>query len=173
MTIHQTDQSGGFQRPEHDRPADINDRLIIILRDLSHTMRSLYEGKGSQKRVLMILHETGVITQQALTKRLGIQPGSASEVINKLEAAELITRAPSESDRRTANIALTQSGKTLALQAVEQRDRRHKEMFACLSAEEKDQLLTLLEKIHADWARRYRRSQHGEDGSGCRREREV
>ena len=34
--------------------------LVICLRDVSHVMRGLYEGKGSQKRVLMVLEDLGV-----------------------------------------------------------------------------------------------------------------
>ena len=37
----------------------------------------------------MMLLETGPVTQKKLTALLGIQPGSASEVIGKLEAAGL------------------------------------------------------------------------------------
>ena len=43
------------------------------------------EGRGGQNRVLTILKEEGEMTQRALTERLGIQPGSASEIIGKLE----------------------------------------------------------------------------------------
>lgn len=143
------------QRIAHYQAADTNEKLIINLRDLSHVMRSLYEGKGSQKRILIILHEIGAITQQALTERLGIQPGSASEVIAKLESASLICRKPSDADRRTSDITLTEKGEELAAQALEQRIRRHEEMFSCLSAEEKSQLLLLLEKVNTDWEQRY------------------
>lgn len=134
---------------------DTNEKLIMNLRELSHTMRFLYEGKGSQKRILIILNEVGIITQQMLTKRLGIQPGSASEVIAKLEGAGLITRTISESDRRTADIALTDTGRQMASEAMMQRSQRHIEMFSCLSEDEKSELLFLLEKINADWEERY------------------
>lgn len=144
------------QRIDHYRRVDINDKLIINLRDISHTMRSLYEGRGSQKRILIILKETGTITQHALTKRLGIQPGSASEVIAKLENAGLIIRVPSETDRRTVDVALTEKGKGLAIEAAAQRSRRHEDMFSCLSEGEKEELLSLLEKVNADWEQRYR-----------------
>ncbi|MDO5398793.1 MAG: MarR family transcriptional regulator [bacterium] len=140
---------------EHYDKMDINGRLIISLRDLSHTMRSLYEGKGSQKRIMIILNETGTITQRALTARLGIQPGSASEVFMKLENAGLIKRTPSNADRRTADITLTEEGKRLAAKASEQRGKRHEEMFTCLSDREKSDLLVLLEKINTDWETRY------------------
>lgn len=143
------------KRMAHDNAADTNGRLIINLRDISHTMRFLYEGKGSQKRVLIILNEVGSITQRALTKRLGIQSGSASEVIAKLENAGLIIRTPSDADRRTTDVTLTEKGKQSALEAVKQRNRRHEEMFSCLSEKEKSDLLLLLEKINADWEARY------------------
>ena len=157
MKMHEHKKSHQLHQLERNLAANINDKLIMNLRDISHTMRSLYEGRGSQKRILIILHEVGKITQRALTERLGIQPGSASEVIAKLESAELITRTPSESDRRTADIQLTDKGKELASQAVNQRRRRHEEMFSCLSEDEKTELLTLLEKINTDWEQRYRK----------------
>ena len=157
MKMHEHKKSQQLHRLERNLAANINDKLIMNLRDISHTMRSLYEGRGSQKRILIILHEVGKITQRALTERLGIQPGSASEVIAKLESAELITRTPSESDRRTADIQLSDKGRELASQAVNQRRRRHEEMFSCLSEDEKTELLTLLEKINTDWEQRYRK----------------
>lgn len=134
---------------------DSDNKLIMNLRDLGHMIRFLFEGKGSQKRILIILHETGSMTQRELTERLGIQPGSASEVIGKLEGAGLIRRTPSEEDRRTCEIQLTEFGREKAEEAVLQRKTRHQEMFSCLSDEEKDTLLKLLEKLNSDWDSRY------------------
>lgn len=71
---------------------DINKKLILNMRDLNHIMRSLYEGKASQKRILIILNDVKSITQRDLTMRLGIQPGSASEILSKLENAGFILR---------------------------------------------------------------------------------
>ncbi|MGN1478485.1 MAG: MarR family winged helix-turn-helix transcriptional regulator [Acutalibacteraceae bacterium] len=136
--------------------SDKNEGLILNFRDINHTMRALYEGKGSQKQILILLRKSGSITQRELTQRLGIQPGSASEVISKLENSELIVRKASDTDRRTTDIELTVKGAELADQALEQRIRRHDEMFECLSDSEKDQLLSLLKKINTDWSVRYR-----------------
>lgn len=154
-------------------PETVNGRLIILLRDISHTMRSLYEGRGSQKWILILLGKTGTITQRELTARLGIQSGSASEVIAKLENMGLIARTLSETDRRTANISLTEEGRRQAAEAMAQRQQRHEEMFSALSGAEKAQLLSLLEKINADWEARYRGSREhhrrhhgGERGCG-------
>lgn len=150
------DEAHSSWRTAHYNAAELNDKLIINLRDLSHMMRSLYEGKGSQKRTLIVLDKIGSsITQQELTRRLGIQPGSASEVIAKLEGAGYIRRTPNETDRRTADIELTEAGRISAAEARAQRTRRHEEMFSCLADEEKNELLFLLEKVNADWQLRY------------------
>lgn len=133
-----------------------NNRLIWNLRDISHTMHQLYEGRGSQKRILILLSESSGMTQKELTDRLGVKPGSASEVLNKLEQSGAIRRTPSAADHRTADIRLTPAGEALAREATAQRIERHEQMFAVLSAEEKDTLIALLEKINAHWDRTYR-----------------
>lgn len=156
-------------RREYYNAEDVNGKLIRNLRDISHTMRALYEGKGSQKRILMILNEAGTITQRELTERLGIQPGSASEVIAKLESAGLVLRSASETDRRTSDISLTEEGKEQAKEALRQRKQRHEDMFSLLNEEEKMQLLSTLEKINADWGERYGRHHGGHHGHHCDR----
>lgn len=155
------------QRRAHYEREDVNGRLVINLRDIGHTLRDLSEGRGSQKRILILLLETGPITQRELTERLGIQPGSASEVIAKLENAGLVTRTESEADRRTVDITLTGEGSRQAEEAKAQREGRHGEMFSALSQEEKAQLLGLLEKVNRDWESRYadrQRHPHGPHG---------
>lgn len=158
---------------KQDTSQDVNNRLIRNFWDISHTMRHISEGKGSQKRILIILNEDGVMTQRELTEKLGIQPGSASEVISKLEGAGLIRRLPSETDRRTTDVHLTDAGKAAAGEAYAQREERHERMFSCLADEEKEALLGLLEKVNASWDVYYRENEaeHGNINhrKGCRK----
>ena len=142
-------------RMAHYQSTDMNDKLVINLRDLGHIMRFLYEGKASQKRILIILNELETITQRDLTEQLGIQPGSASEILSKLESSGLIIRTQNETDRRTTDVSLTDAGRELAAEAFAQRKKRHEEMFSSISEEEKKELLALLERIYADWRIRY------------------
>lgn len=135
---------------------DQNNKLIWNFRDIGHTMRQISEGRGSQKRILILLRETKGMTQKELTARLGVQPGSASEVLNKLEQAGLIFRTPSEADHRTTHIRLTLDGEALAKEASAKRAERHEQMFAVLSEEEKDTLIVLLERVNAHWDQVYR-----------------
>ena len=155
----------------------INHKLIWNFRDIGHTIRHLSEGKGSQKRILIVLNEAGVITQRELTERLGIQPGSASEVVGKLEAAGLLNRTPNEIDHRTADLCLTDAGKLAAEDAYSQREERHRQMFSCLSGAEKETLLLLLEKVNTAWDRQYREAFMDQKDSnyrkGCGRHRRI
>ena len=141
---------------EQYRSLDQNNKLIWNFRDIGHTMRQIAEGRGSQKRILILLRETAGMTQKELTARLGVQPGSASEVLNKLEQAGLISRTPSKTDHRTTDIRLTPAGEVLAKEAADKRANRHEQMFSVLSGEEKDTLIALLEKVNAHWDRTYR-----------------
>lgn len=131
---------------------NINDKLVNRLLDLHRMMRKLYEGKASQSRILIILFENGGhMPQKELTECLRIQPGSASEILTKLESAGLVTRIQSKEDRRATEIELTEEGRAGAVEAVRQRRERHKQMFASLNDAEQTQLLSYLERLCADW----------------------
>ncbi|MCD7709084.1 MAG: MarR family transcriptional regulator [Clostridiales bacterium] len=132
-----------------------NIELLFLLRDIGDIIRMLYEGRGSQKNVLITLLESGAITQSDLTRRIGVRPGSASEVLSKLERGGLIERTCDKADRRTADISLTAEGEAQARAASEARIKRHAEMFSCLTAEEKRQMIALADKLYRDWEKRY------------------
>lgn len=153
-----------FEKPEKpEKLEDINNDLIIRLRKLGHIIRFQNEGRAGQKRTLIILNEAQCITQHELTERLGIQPGSASELLAKLESAGLILRTQNSQDRRTADIQITDAGRELAREAARERGERYESMFRCLTEKEKQELLNLLEKVYVDWDSRFR---EGKDTPG-------
>lgn len=141
----------------------LGDKLLVMLSKLSHLSRSAFDGKSSQNRILHLLSDEGAMTQRELTEHLGIQPGSASEVMKKLENAGLISRTVSESDRRAVDVCLTANGVAQAEEYMQQRTQRINEMFSCLSADEQQQLLSFLERLGENWSQRYR-------GEGRRRQ---
>lgn len=134
---------------------DRNEKLVHSLLDINHMMRMLYEGKASQSRILIILQEQQIMTQRDLTEYLGIQPGSVSEILTKLERAGLISRRPSERDHRTMEVSLTDEGERQAQEAILRRRERHKQMFACLTEEEQKTLFLLLAKLTGEWKERF------------------
>ena len=146
----------GYSR-EHYEKLDTENKIIVNLRGLGHIIRFSVEGKGSQDRILLMLMKAGNMTQKELTENMDIRPGSASEVLSKLENAGLITRTENGEDRRTVDVAITDEGRSKAQQAAREREARRGEMLSALSQDEKDTLLELLEKLNADWRGRYGR----------------
>lgn len=147
------------QHPSYEEMG-INEKLFTLLGRLGRIGHGAFNGKSSQHRILHILSKSEHMTQRELTAQLGIQPGSASEIIKKLESAGLITRQTNSEDRRTVDIALTDAGKAQA-EAGSAQNANHA-LFESLTDEEKQQLLVLLEKLGQDWHHRLR----GEDHSG-------
>ena len=133
----------------------IDTKIIKNFRGISHTIMRNSEGKGSQSRILIILLENKEVSQRALTKHLGIQPGSVSEVLKKLEDNGLINRLASEDDRRTSILSLTAEGEEAAKKALSHKDQLYNEMLEILDEKDKQELLALLEKLNDDWDHKY------------------
>ncbi len=127
---------------------DVDDKILLNLRDLGQKIPFLYEGKNSQRRALIILRKTGSVSQRKLTELLNIKPGSMSEILTKLANKGLIERTQSADDRRTSIISLTEKGIQAADEASEFRSERRVEMFSYLDDIERITLLNLLEKIN-------------------------
>lgn len=147
---------------EHQHPnyeeMGIDGKLFALLGKLGRIGYGGFTGKSSQNRILHILSNSECMTQRELTERLGIQPGSVSEIIKKLETAGLIIRQSNSADRRTVDITLTDAGKAQA-EASRSHHVNHT-LFETLTVDEKQQLLTLLEKVSQDWHNRFRSESH-------------
>lgn len=133
----------------------LEEKLLYNLRRLNHIMHFRTEKKGGQNRILEILERNGSMVQRDLTERLGIQPGSASEILGKLEAGGMISREPCETDRRTQIVALTEQGRTQVEKTVKKRHATEEAMLDCLTFEKKQLLLSLLEELSTDWNVRF------------------
>ena len=148
--------------PNYDE-MNIDEKLFALLGRLGRIGHGGFNGKSSQNRILHILSKSERMTQRELTEQLGIQPGSVSEIIKKLETAGLISRQSNSEDRRTVDIALTDAGKAQAEASCTQLASHP--LFESLTDEEKQQLLSLLEKVGRDWHHRFR-GEHKYRGEG-------
>jgi DNA-binding MarR family transcriptional regulator len=129
---------------------NVNDKILLNIRDIEQRMHFLYDGKKSQRRILIILRDEESITQRELTEKLSIKPASVSEVLAKLANKGYIIRVPSSIDKRTMVISLTEEGRRIADEAYQSRSLRIVEMLSCLEDDEKDTLLSLLEKLNTE-----------------------
>lgn len=160
----------GMHPRRHYDSMDNTEKLLHLLGKLGHQSHRLAGGKSAQHHILHMLQSDGPMTQRELTERLGVQPGSASEILKKLETAGHIRRSPSAVDRRTTDVQLTDEGATQVQAQETARKERKNELLSALSEEEVQQLLTLLEKLSGSWDRHVGRGHrhgppHGHDHS--------
>ena len=86
---HHHGQGHGFHGrcPGHLNREDMSleDILLYQFRSCTHFFRYGMGGKTGQQRILAMLAERGIITQRELQDMLGVQSGSLSEILNKVE----------------------------------------------------------------------------------------
>jgi DNA-binding MarR family transcriptional regulator len=139
-----------------DTTKNIDKNLMEQLRKLTHALgrhhlhqfhafgpfANPHHGQG---RVLTILKMKEEITQKELGYLLDMRNQSLGELLSKLEKSGYITRTPSDEDKRTTIIKLTETGKA----ATETADNREDDfgLFDCLNDEEKAAFHDYLERI--------------------------
>ena len=104
---------------------------------------AVHRGRG---RILAVLALRDQMTQKELAYLLGVRSQSLGEQLAQLERDGLVQRTTDESDRRTWLVTLTDAGREAAAQATDSGG----DPFAVLSADERDALAALLEKVAAD-----------------------
>jgi MarR family 2-MHQ and catechol resistance regulon transcriptional repressor len=117
-----------------------------IARYLRPTMSAEDLGE-SDFRVLEALLHKGPMPVNAIGPKVDLNPGSVSVAVDRLYKKGLVSREECRSDRRVRTVSLTEKGK----QVFDPLFRRHsaliKGVFEDASAEELQQLETVLKKI--------------------------
>jgi len=121
-------------------------RLEVIQFREFGPMGSPHRGQG---RVLSILRLQPEISQKQLAYLLYMRNQSLGELLVKLEKAGLITRTPSEEDKRAMIIRLTEAG-VAASQEIEEARNSSDMAFESLTEDERENLRESLKKI-IDW----------------------
>lgn len=137
---------------------DKPERTITLLHQLRRCGHYLHHnwscGRASQNRVLRILEKHGELTQRQLQDIMGIQQGSLSELLKKMEEHGLIDRRQSPDDRRQILVRLTERGEAQSQLNHERMAQQAVELTAVLSGEEQQQLQVLLAKLLDSWEER-------------------
>lgn len=100
-----------------------------------------------QSLILSILAGREALSQRELQQMLGIQPGSLSELLSKLEAKGYLTREKAE-DRRGNRLRITDAGRAAIPQS---QDAPEDNPFAPLTADQQDQLSAMLRQVMNRW----------------------
>lgn len=129
----------------------LEEQLTGLLRFCGKTLHHGMGGKCSQDRILMLLDRHGTVTQRELMDMTGVQSGSMSEVLGKIEEAGLLRRVKNESDKRNVDVMLTEAGREEAARVRQRRAELEAILFETFREEEKLQLLALLKKLKEAW----------------------
>lgn len=101
----------------------------------------------NQKKSLLILYRSGMMTPTELGQNLDLKKGTLTALLDSLEASQLVYREPDHRDRRKIRLFLTGKGKTY----VEDRMRLYHERFCrrfdAVSSQEVDEQLDHLQHI--------------------------
>lgn len=144
----------GDTTPNHGDATDLGHLVAHLSRRLRHhRMRSLepFGLAAHQARAFMMIARAGdgdsEIRPSDLARRLGIAARSATEVVDALEAMDLVERRPSPTDRRATRLLLTDAGEALRAELAETRADRSDEFFEVLDPDERATLRGLLTKV--------------------------
>lgn len=129
--------------------ADDKEELTGLLGKCGHFLYHRPERGRAQDRILKILENKEVKTQKEIQETLGIQPGSISEIISKLEARGMVTRDKDEQDKRKVLLKITEAG----IESIKETsyEEKEKDLYKELSKEEQEILKGILRKLVDSW----------------------
>lgn len=114
-----------------------------VFRDFGATVSDLPPGRVG---ILLLIEANPGVTQSRLAQAVGLDRSTLVGVLHALQARGMLERRRGE-DRRTNGLWLTRGGRTLVA-GLKRRIRAHeRRVAAALTAQERDQLLALLEKL--------------------------
>lgn len=101
----------------------------------------------AQFMVLLELWEEDGLTQAALVERLDVEQATMANTLTRMERDGLIQRKPSQSDKRSKLVFLTQKAQMLQQDATEAAAAQNAEALAGLAQDEREALLKLMQKV--------------------------
>ncbi|MCC3770936.1 MarR family winged helix-turn-helix transcriptional regulator [Streptomyces sp. UNOC14_S4] len=99
--------------------------------------------------VLCAVADLGPVAQAELGRRTGFDPKDMVGILNDLQGAGLITRAPDPADRRKNAIALTGEGRRLLGRLTVLGERANEVLLEGLSPREREVFVELLRRVAA------------------------
>jgi len=94
--------------------------------------------------LLMQMHHKGDCGMSEVSERFDITPAAASQLVDKLVQGGLVQRVEDPHDRRAKLLNLTEKGRELIQQGIQERYRWVDELGSKLSAEERTQISAAL-----------------------------
>jgi MarR family transcriptional regulator for hemolysin len=136
----------------------MDDRLRnfgFLLKDLSHRYVQRFEVRAReisltlpQCKVLVRLEKNEGVSQARLAELAEVEAMTMVRILDRMEADGLLERRPDPADRRARCLYLTPKAKPFLDQIWRMSEATRAEVFAGIGKNERDVLMTVLERIH-------------------------
>ncbi|GGQ81890.1 MarR family winged helix-turn-helix transcriptional regulator [Streptomyces flaveolus] len=97
--------------------------------------------------VLSAVRDLAPVAQADLGRGIGLDPKDLVGVLNDLQAAELVVRAPDPDDRRKNAVSLTEEGGRVLARCEKAARAANDELLAPLTAQERTRLLDMVRRV--------------------------
>ncbi|MBO0651900.1 winged helix-turn-helix transcriptional regulator [Streptomyces triculaminicus] len=104
--------------------------------------------KLMQHAVLAATAEYGPVAQADLGRRLAVDPKDMVGILNHLQDAGLVLRAPDPADRRKNAVTVTPDGEAVLRRCAALAEAANDELLSPLAPQERQQLMALLTRLH-------------------------
>lgn len=138
-------------------PPDRFRQLGFLLKDVSRRYTRRFEERAQrfaltlpQCRVLILLQSNEGVCQKRLAELAELDPMTLVRILDRMEADGWVRRSFDPADRRAHTVWLTAAAATVLEQIWQLIGETRAEMLQGLSAEERAQLVALLERVHAN-----------------------
>jgi DNA-binding MarR family transcriptional regulator len=119
-----------------------------FFRDKMHSQSRIGHLSILQVQTLSFLKHKTNAQMSEVAEQFRIELPSATSLLNKLVALQLVKRQQDEKDRRLVRVSLTVDGDKLLKQVMEEKIKQIEHMLSYLSKNEQEELLRLLEKLN-------------------------
>jgi DNA-binding MarR family transcriptional regulator len=102
---------------------------------------------ATQLLVLECLSACGTCKMHTLVDSLKVKFSAVTAIIDRLVKTGFVIRERGKEDRRTVFVALSAKGKKILLEVYQQRRNAFMQVFSRVSAKEREEYLTILEKL--------------------------
>ena len=121
----------------------------LVSEAIARTYESLFGLSIPEWRLIAVIAEHEGLTQAAICTRTGMDKVTVSRAAIALSARGLVARAPSTTDRRSHDLALTGEGRALYAQVAPKALELENRIFGGLGAEELRGFVATLRRIDA------------------------
>lgn len=87
------------------------------------------------------------VTQRLLVERLGVEQGTMTNTLARMERDGFITRRPHETDGRAQSLFLTDKARAILEPAITGAIHANEAALSCLTAEERAQFLAMMQRV--------------------------